>query len=121
MKITKGLILKLFSGANMQRWNDKMRLVELTELDKQAHKMMIAYVLGKYEKKKSGVDWIDIIEGGIFEYLQRVEITDIKSPIFHQIREVRTAQEVGLWATESSHYTIRQRFQKQVPGLLFRQ
>jgi putative hydrolase of HD superfamily len=87
MKITKGLILKLFGGANIQRWNDKMRPVELTELDKQAHKMMIAYVLGKYEEKRSGVNWIDIIEGGIFEYLQRVEITDIKPPIFHQIKE----------------------------------
>jgi putative hydrolase of HD superfamily len=87
MKIRKGLILKLFSGANIQRWNDKIRPTELTELDKQAHKMIIAYVLGKYEEKESDVNWIDIIEGGIFEYLQRIEITDIKPPIFYQIKE----------------------------------
>lgn len=87
MRISKGFILKLFSGANIQRWNDKIRYVELTELDKQAHKMMIAYVLGKYEEGKNDFNWIDIIEGGIFEYLQRTELTDIKPPIFYKIKE----------------------------------
>ena len=87
MRIRKGLILKLFSGANIQRWNDKIRPAELTELDKQAHKMIIAYVLGKYEENSGEFNWIDVIEGGIFEYLQRIEITDIKPPIFYQIKE----------------------------------
>lgn len=87
MRIGKGFILKLFSGADIQRWNDKIRPTELTELDKQAHKMIIAYVLGKYEENNSDFNWIDIIEGGIFEYLQRIEITDIKPTIFRQIKE----------------------------------
>ena len=87
MRISKGFILKLFSGANIQRWNDKIRPVELTELDKQAHKMIIAYVLGKYEENNSNFNWIDIIEGSIFEYLQRTEITDIKPTIFRQIKQ----------------------------------
>ena len=56
----------------MQRWNDLLRPVEFRELDKQAHKMIIAYVLGKHEEEKNtrGFDWIKIIEGGIFEFLQ---------------------------------------------------
>jgi len=87
MEIRKGFILKLFSGANIQRWNDKIRPTELTELDKQAHKMIIAYVLGKYEENSSDFNWIDIIEGSIFEYLQRIEITDIKPTIFREIKE----------------------------------
>jgi len=87
MRIRKGFILKLFSGADIQRWNDKIRPAELTELDKQAHKMIIAYVLGKYEGDEDDFNWIDVIEGGIFEYLQRIEITDIKPPIFHQIKK----------------------------------
>jgi len=87
MEIRKGFILKLFSGANIQRWNDKIRPTELTELDKQAHKMIIAYVLGKYEENNSDFNWIDIIEGSIFEYLQRIEITDIKPTIFREIKE----------------------------------
>ena len=98
MRIRKGFILKLFDGANMQRWNDKIRPAEITELDKQAHKMIIAYVLGKYEENISDLDWIDIIEGGIFEYLQRTEITDIKPPIFHRIKKNKEQyQELKDW------------------------
>ena len=45
--IRKALLLKLLDAAYMQRWNDKIRPVELIELDKQAHKMFIAYFLGQ--------------------------------------------------------------------------
>lgn len=82
--ITKALLLKIFDAAYMQRWNDKIRPVDLIELDKQAHKMVIAYFLGKFEE---GVNWTEIIEGGIFELLQRIVITDLKPPIFYKIKE----------------------------------
>jgi putative hydrolase of HD superfamily len=82
--ISKALLLKIFDAAYMQRWNDKIRPVDLIELDKQAHKMVIAYFLGKFEE---GVHWIEIIEGGIFELLQRIVITDLKPPIFYKIKE----------------------------------
>lgn len=84
--IRKALILKVFDAAYMQRWNDKVRPVELVELDKQAHKMVIAFFLGKFEEETSGFSWIDIIEGGIFELLQRLVITDLKPPIFYKIK-----------------------------------
>ncbi|HXX58715.1 MAG TPA: HD domain-containing protein [Thermodesulfovibrionales bacterium] len=83
--VRKGLILKIFDAANMQRWNDKIRPVELRELDKQAHKMMIAYFLGKFEEGEEGFSWTEIIEGGLFEFLQRLVITDLKPQIFYQI------------------------------------
>lgn len=74
----------------MRRWNDQIRPVELTELDKQAHKMLIAYVLAKIEEDRgSRVNWQEIIEAGIFEYLQRTELTDLKPPLFHRIKEDR--------------------------------
>ncbi len=85
--IRKSLLLKIFDAANMQRWNDKIRPVELRELDKQAHKMMIAYLIGKFEEGHTGFNWIDIIEGGIFEFLQRLIITDLKPQIFYKIKE----------------------------------
>lgn len=85
--IRKALLLKIFDTAYMQRWNDKIRSIELTELDKQAHKMIIAYFLGKFEEKEQDFDWIDIIEGGIFELLQRIVITDLKPPVFYKIKE----------------------------------
>jgi len=84
--IRKSFLLKVFDAANMQRWNDKIRPVELRELDKQAHKMVFAFVLGKLNENERGFDWIKIIEGGIFEFLQRLVVTDIKPQIFHKIK-----------------------------------
>ena len=87
--IRKPFLLKIYESASMQRWNDQIRPVELTELDKQAHKMIIAYVLGKYEEqnKNKDLNWIEIIEAGLFEYLQRTILTDLKPPLFHKIKE----------------------------------
>lgn len=87
--IRKPFLLKIFEAADMQRWNDKIRPVELRELDKQAHKMIIAYVLGKFEDKANNNDfnWIEIIEGGIFEFLQRLIVTDLKPQLFHKIKD----------------------------------
>ena len=62
--MTREFILEIFSAAAMQRWNDKIRPVELKELDKQAHKMIIAWVLGRFEAESGApVDWIRLIEG----------------------------------------------------------
>src|SRR5512146_2674197 len=88
--IRKGLLLKVFDAASMQRWNDKIRPVELFEIDKQAHKMVIAYILGKFEEDNPEFNWIDVIEGGIFEFLQRTVLTDLKPQIFHRIKEDRS-------------------------------
>lgn len=74
----------------MQRWNDKIRPVDLRELDKQAHKMIIAYFLAKFEETREGFDWLEIIEGGLFEFLQRLVITDLKPQIFDRIKQDRT-------------------------------
>jgi putative hydrolase of HD superfamily len=88
--IRKALLLKIFDAAYMQRWNDKIRPVELPELDKQAHKMIIAYFLGKFEEHHPEFSWIEMIEGGFFELLQRIVLTDLKPPIFYKIKEDET-------------------------------
>jgi putative hydrolase of HD superfamily len=85
--IRKSLLLKLFDAAYIQRWNDRVRPVELVELDKQAHKMVIAYYLGKFEEETEGFAWTAVIQGGLFELLQRIVLTDLKPPIFYRIRE----------------------------------
>jgi putative hydrolases of HD superfamily len=85
--IRKGIIEKFYAAASMQRWLDHLRPVEFTELDKQAHKMIIAFVIAKYEEgAKRKVNWIKLIEGGLFDLLQRVVLTDIKPPIFNKIK-----------------------------------
>jgi len=75
----------------MQRWNDKIRPIELRELDKQAHKLIIAFILGKIEEANNsvGFDWIKLIEGGIFEFFYRTVLTDLKPQLFDRISENR--------------------------------
>jgi putative hydrolase of HD superfamily len=91
------LIKKLFEAASIQRWNDHIRpSVGFTELDKQAQKMVIAYILGKLEEKHIKMDWVALIEGGIFELLQRVILTDIKPPIFHQLMR-ENGEKINSW------------------------
>jgi putative hydrolase of HD superfamily len=104
--IRKALLLKLFQAAYMQRWNDKLRPVDLYELDKQGHKMIIAYFVGKFEENKKGFNWVEIIEGGIFELLQRIVLTDLKPPILYRIKEdAEKYQELNNWVcTELESY-----------------
>jgi putative hydrolases of HD superfamily len=94
--VSKSLLIRLYDAASMHRWNDQIRTVDLTELDKQAHKMMIAFVLAKSEKKE--VSWLEIIESGFFEFLQRIVLTDLKPPLFHRIKEDRKKyRELNEW------------------------
>ena len=87
MTINKDFLLKLFDLAYMQRWNDKLRPITFIEMDKQAHKFMITYLFAKLEEKVTSIDWITIIEGSIFEYLQRMIVTDIKPTVFDKMRQ----------------------------------
>ena len=86
MILPKNLFLRIFNSAYMERWNDKLRPLPFYEIDKQAHKMMIAYFLGTFSENEPGFDWRKIIEGGIFEQLQRTVITDIKPPVYRKIK-----------------------------------
>lgn len=87
--LPRDLIQFIFEAAYIQRWNDHIRPQGFTELDKQAHKMMILYVLARYEEQDHGasLDWQVLVEGGIFEFLHRVVLTDIKPPVFHELME----------------------------------
>ncbi|WP_320170897.1 HD domain-containing protein [Maridesulfovibrio sp.] len=90
--IRKSLLQLIFSGSFMKRWNDKLRPMELMEVDKQAHKMIAAWILfvlnsdGMEPREKYALG-DSIVEGGIFEYLFRMVITDIKPPVFYRIKE----------------------------------
>lgn len=73
----------------MQRWNDHIRPHKgFTELDKQAHKLFFAYVVGRLEQDDgTEINWTGLIEGAIFEFFQRIMLTDIKPPIFYKLME----------------------------------
>jgi len=97
--IRKALLLKFLDAAYMQRWNDKIRPVELIELDKQAHKMIVAWFLARVEEDRgTPVDWIRLIEGGLFELFQRIVITDLKPQIFYKIKaDTKRYRQLNEW------------------------
>ncbi len=84
------ILYLLFDSANMHRWNDHLRPVDLTEMDKQAHKAAISWVLGKFEEKAGNtVNWPRLIEHQMFSFIQRSVLTDLKPQVFHKIAQDR--------------------------------
>jgi putative hydrolase of HD superfamily len=92
--IRKSLLQLVFSGAFMKRWNDRLRPMELMEVDKQAHKMIVAWMLlvrataGMPQAERLALAE-EVIEGGLFDYFYRLVITDIKPPVFYKIKANR--------------------------------
>jgi putative hydrolase of HD superfamily len=89
-----GLIEQFFSSAFIQRWNDYPRMVELVELDKQAHKFIIAYFLSHMEDEE--INQLHLIEAGIFEFLRRGVVTDIRPDVFRQALQKKET-EINRW------------------------
>jgi putative hydrolase of HD superfamily len=121
--IREAILRTFYDAASMQRWNDHIRPVELTELDKQAHKMIIAFVVGRFEEtmKNIPINWRLLIEGGIFEFLQRIIITDIKPPVFHKIIAEK-GEEINRWVLnqlKDSTHEIKGDFVKRFEQYLF--
>ena len=84
------ILYLFFDSTNMHRWNDHLRPVDLTELDKQAHKAAISWMLGKFEEKAGkGIDWKALIEHQMFSFIQRSVLTDLKPQVFHKISQDR--------------------------------
>jgi putative hydrolase of HD superfamily len=77
----------LFSTASIERWNDQIRPVDFVELDKQAHKMITAWLLGRIEEEENGaaIDWQKLIGYGVAEFAYRAVVTDLKPPVFHHL------------------------------------
>ena len=91
--INPRIIDYIFSSASIQRWNDYPRMVELVELDKQAHKFIVAYFIAKLEKD---INYTHLIEAGIFEFLRRVVVTDIRPDVFRKALQ-KKSREINSW------------------------
>jgi len=99
--LSKAIIELFYQAAHIQRWNDHITPKGFTELDKQAHKMIIAYIIAKYEETEKNIEinWKGLIEGGLFEFLHRIVLTDIKPPIFHKLMR-RKGKELNEWVLD---------------------
>lgn len=93
-RLSASLLKKIFIAASIRRWNDHATPVEFVELDKQAHKIVIAYLLGKYEEERRGVrvDWERLILQFCFEFFERIVLTDIKPPVFHKLQSTHNKE-----------------------------
>ncbi|MBY0539924.1 MAG: HD domain-containing protein [Campylobacterales bacterium] len=91
--INPTIIDYIFTSASIQRWNDYPRMVELVELDKQAHKFIISYFIAKLE---TDINYTHLIEAGIFEFLRRVVVTDIRPDVFRKALQ-KKSKEINAW------------------------
>ena len=84
----KNLVLKIFEGFSIQRWNDLVRPFDLVEMDKAAEKMVIAYIIGKFEENKGNkVDWNWMIYASLFDLLKKIALCDIKAPVQQKLKK----------------------------------
>jgi len=78
----KNLVLRIFEGFSIQRWNDLIRPFDLVEMDKAGEKMLLAYIIGKYEEKKGRkINWNWMIYAALFDLLKKIALCDIKAPV----------------------------------------
>ncbi|MEG6505977.1 HD domain-containing protein [Nitratidesulfovibrio sp. 1201_IL3209] len=111
--IRKSLLQFVFSGAYMKRWNDKLRPVELMEVDKQAHKMIVAWLLLQLNTRNLPAEerlrlGAEVVEGGLFDYFYRLVITDVKPPVFYRIKENEAHyRELTEWVADELEHIVR--------------
>ena len=83
----KDLALKIFEGFSIQRWNDLIRPFDLVEMDKAGEKMVLAYIIGKYEEHKGHkIDWVWMIYASLFDLLRKISLCDIKAPVQQMLK-----------------------------------
>lgn len=83
----KDLVLKIFEGFSIQRWNDLIRPFDLVEMDKAGEKMVLAYIIGKFEEKKGyKIDWVWMIYASLFDLLRKISLCDIKAPVQQMLK-----------------------------------
>jgi putative hydrolase of HD superfamily len=85
--LTPELALRIFEGFSIERWNDLVRPFDLIEMDKAAEKMILVYIIGKFEEHNGNViDWDWVISASFFDLLNKIALSDIKSPVQRMIK-----------------------------------
>ncbi|MBO5607381.1 MAG: HD domain-containing protein [Treponema sp.] len=85
--MNKDFALKIFEAFSIERWNDLVRPFAVVEMDKAAEKMVVAYIIGKFEENHgAAVDWEWVIYASLFDLLRKIALCDIKSPVQRLIK-----------------------------------
>lgn len=110
--LTKSLVLKIFEGFSIERWNDLVRPFDMIEMDKAAEKMMVAYIIGKFEEERGqSLDWDWMIHASFFELLRKIALCDIKSPVQRMIRRDYPAEyrKLNQWVVQQYRELLPQK------------
>jgi len=95
--MNKKFALRIFEGFSIQRWNDLIRPFDLVEMDKAGEKMVIAYLIGKYEVHKGVyVDWEWMAYASLFDLLKKIALCDIKAPVQQLLKKEFTQEYLRL-------------------------
>lgn len=119
--ITRLLALRLFEAFSIQRWNDRIRPVDLTEMDKQGFKAMLTFIFAKMEEEKGKeVDWDYLVYGSVFALLKNIVLSDIKSYVIKEIKDKKEAyKELNKWVVNQYRPLISdQKFLKRFEQFL---
>lgn len=85
--MNREFVLKIFEAFSIERWNDLVRPFSVVEMDKHAEKMVVAYILAKFEENRGvEIDWEWMIYTSLFDLLRKIQLCDIKSPVQTIIR-----------------------------------
>lgn len=86
--LDKKFVLRIFEAFSIERWNDLVRPFDIIEMDKAAEKMVLAYLIGKFEENQGKeIDWEWIMYASLFDLLKKIALCDIKSPVQHLIKK----------------------------------
>ncbi|MBQ0002056.1 MAG: HD domain-containing protein [Treponema sp.] len=86
--LNKKLVLKIFEAFSIERWNDLIRPFDLIEMDKAAEKMVLAYIIGKFEESAGKkINWTWMINASFFDLLIKIALCDIKAPVQALIKQ----------------------------------
>lgn len=99
--LNKKLLERIFTSASIRRWNDKAVPLDFVELDKQAHKVILAYIFAKYEENEGrSINYTKLIRQFLFEFFERIVLTDIKPPVFHKLKSAH-GKELAAFVAQS--------------------
>jgi putative hydrolase of HD superfamily len=85
--ISRMLALRLFESFSILRWNDRIRPINLTEIDKQGYKAMLTFILAKMEEEKgTKIDWEYLVYGSLFSLMKNIALSDIKATVMSKIK-----------------------------------
>ena len=99
--LNKKLLERIFTSASIRRWNDKAVPLDFVELDKQAHKVILAYIFAKCEENEGrSINYTKLIRQFLFEFFERIVLTDIKPPVFHKLKSAH-GKELAAFVAQS--------------------